>query len=196
MTAEEKREYNRKWREAHPGYFKKKNKEWRDNHSEHIAVYNKKYKEEHRQEQKEYEFNRYWSNPEYHKQRKRNYYKSNTKKTLTTNQKYAHSKEGRATKLCLNYVRNDTNAGREACTLTREWIVDHIFSSSCVYCGDSDWKHLGCDRIDNSLPHTPENCVCSCGICNIDRQVHGMSVEDFKKWRSENPRECDIKKVG
>ena len=196
MTKEEKREYNKKWRAAHPEYFKKKSKEWKERNPDKVKSYNDAYHDEHREQQKEYDLNRYWSNPEYHKQRRRDYYKSNTNKTLVINQEYAHSKKGRATKLCLNYVRNDNNASRGPCTLTREWIMDKIFTSSCVYCGDSDWRHLGCDRIDNSLPHTPENCICACGICNIDRQLQEMSVEEFKEYRKNNPRKCDIKKEG
>lgn len=34
MTPEEKREYNRKWNEAHPGYFTEKSKEWGAQHPE------------------------------------------------------------------------------------------------------------------------------------------------------------------
>lgn len=196
MTKEEKREYNKKWRAAHPDYFKKKDKEWRKNNPDKVKERNDRYHSMNKEREREYDYNRYWSNPEYHRQRRKDYYKLNTEKQLSVNQKYSRTKEGRAAKLCLNYVRNDNNAGRGQCTITRSWIVDRIFSSSCVYCGDSDWTHLGCDRIDNSLPHTPENCVCSCGICNIERQTKEMSVDEFKKYRSENPRGCDIKKAG
>lgn len=167
-------------------------KKWKDANKHHLIVYYKKYRDEHRDSRMEY-------NKQYkaeHKEEIKVYRKDNIDKQREHNRKYFKSQIGRATRLVKNYERNDSNAGREGCTLTRDWIIDHIFNCSCVYCGDSDWTHLGADRIDNSLPHTPENCICACGICNIDRQLQGMSVEDFKKWRSENPRECDIKKVG
>lgn len=167
-------------------------KKWRDANKHHLIVYYKEYRDEHRDNRMEY-------NKQYraeHKEEIKVYRKDNIDKQREHNRKYFKSQIGRATRLVKNYKRNDSNAGRKACTLTREWVVDHIFSSSCVYCGDSDWRHLGCDRIDNSLPHTPENCICACGICNIDRQLQEMSVEEFKKYRKNNPRKCDIKKEG
>lgn len=138
---------------------------------------------------------RYDSDPEKARKKRREYYKNNTEKTLETNKVYANSKVGRATKLRLNYMRNDKENSRPGFNLPREWIIDHIFTSSCIYCGDSDWKHLGCDRIDNSLPHTTDNCVCACGICNVERHIQNMTVEEFVEYRNNNPREIDIKKV-
>lgn len=79
--------------------------------------------------------------------------------------------------------------------ITSKWIVENIFSGQkCVYCGDQDWTHLGCDRIDNTKPHTPDNVVCSCGLCNIERGDN-YTVEDFKQYRSLHPRACDIPKA-
>ena len=53
------------------------------------------------------------------------------------------------------------------CAITPEWIVDNLFSGQvCVYCGESNWKKLGCDRMDNTFGHTPDNVVCSCLSCN------------------------------
>lgn len=191
-----KKEYNKKWREEHPDYAKKKSKEWKQNHKSEVVAYNKQYREEHKEEQKQRDYERYHSNPEKEKQRRKEYYRANPEKALSTNQKYSKSKSGRATKLILNYKRNDIEYDRGDCTLTKDWVIANIFSSSCIYCGDSDWQHLGADRIDNSLPHTPENCVCACGICNIERQIQDMSVEEFKEYRLANPRKCDTKKGG
>ena len=65
--------------------------------------------------------------------------------------------------------REDKKRNRGKCTLTAQWIMDYIFTKKCVYCGESDWKKLGCDRIDNSKPHTEDNVVCCCGECNTKR---------------------------
>ena len=124
---------------------------------------------------------------QYDKQR----YQDNKEKELERSRNYYKTIPGRAHNLIKLYRTQDKKKDRGDCTLTRDWIVDHIFSSFCVYCGDSDWTHLGCDRIDNSLPHTPENCVCSCGICNVDRQLNRMSVEEFVEYRKTHYRECD-----
>jgi len=60
-----------------------------------------------------------------------------------------------------------------------DWIIENIFNSSCIYCGESDYAKLGADRIDNSKPHTPDNCVCACRRCNSKRG-NRYTVEEFK----------------
>jgi len=98
---------------------------------------------------------------------------------------YRQTQSGRAGRLVQHYRNKDKKYNRGECTITRNWIVDKVFTSSCVYCGETDWTKLGCDRIDNNLPHTPENCVCSCYKCNIERK--GKPFKDFiKKKRLEN----------
>ena len=98
-----------------------------------------------------------------------------------------HPMETRAQNLCAAYKSADISEGRGDCALTKTWIMEHIFASRCIYCGDSDWTHLGADRIDNSKPHTPDNCVCACGICNIERNDR-YTVEEFIEYRKKNPR--------
>ena len=80
---------------------------------------------------------------------------------------YIKTPRGRANNLLCGYRASDEKYNRGECTLTADWIVENIFSGQkCVYCGESDWKKLGCDRIDDSLPHTPENCQPCCWKCN------------------------------
>lgn len=76
----------------------------------------------------------------------------------------------RAMYLVQNYKRDDKEHNRGECTLTAKWIIDNIFTKHCVHCGESDWGKLGCNRIDNDLPHTPDNVEPCCGSCNI--QLH------------------------
>lgn len=93
---------------------------------------------------------------------------------------YHSTKNGRAKSLLGGYKRNDKKNNRGECTLTSDWIVENIFSGQvCQYCGESDWQKLGCDRIDNDLPHTPDNVVCSCWDCNNKRG--DKPYEDFVK---------------
>ena len=90
---------------------------------------------------------------------------------------YRSTKYGRAKNLLGSYRRVDKKYNRGECTLTADWIVDNIFSGQgCVYCGESDWRKLGCDRIDNSKPHTPENCVPCCHACNIKKSTTPYDV--------------------
>lgn len=61
-----------------------------------------------------------------------------------------------------------------------KWIMANIFNSKCTYCDESDWRKLGCDRIDNSKGHTKDNCICACRRCNMLRG-NKFSVEDMKE---------------
>ena len=115
---------------------------------------------------------------------------------LEKNKEYHKTKNGRAVSLNNRYKGEDKRRGFDVSNnISSKWIVDNIFSGQkCVYCGDQDWTHLGCDRIDNSKPHTADNCVCACYICNIDRKDN-YTVEEFKKYRILHPRACDIPKA-
>lgn len=76
----------------------------------------------------------------------------------------------RAMYLVQDYKRNDKEHNRGECTLTAKWIIDNIFTKHCVHCGESDWRKLGCNRINNDLPHIPDNVEPCCGDCN--RKIH------------------------
>lgn len=91
---------------------------------------------------------------------------------------YRQTPIGRAVYLCNNYKRLDKKYNRRECTVTAQWIVDNIFTKPCVYCGETDWRKLGCDRIDNDLPHTLENVVCCCEECN--KKKGKRTYEEFK----------------
>lgn len=84
--------------------------------------------------------------------------------------KYRGTKLGRAKNLANDYERRDKEHNRGESTITYEWILENIFNGQCcVYCGEPNWKKLGCDRKDNSLPHTPDNVVPCCGECNTKK---------------------------
>lgn len=74
---------------------------------------------------------------------------------------------GRATSLLSAYRQADKREGRGECTLTAQWIVDNIFTHSCAHCEESDWHNIGCNRINNDLPHTPDNVEPCCLKCNL-----------------------------
>lgn len=108
---------------------------------------------------------------ESHKEQKSAYNKLYQQSHTEELKAYRKTKVGRANYLLGSYRQKDHFYGRGECTLTSQWIIDHIFSGQvCCYCGESDWLKLGCDRIDNNKPHTPDNVVCSCGKCNNLRQ--------------------------
>lgn len=144
-------------------------KQWREEHPD----YDRRYREENRDYFKDY--GRKWNedNPEY----RRNYYQENKR-----------TKRGKASYKRNNCLAKDRKLGATVDqTITADWIVEHIFNSRCIYCGDDNWEHLTPDRIDNTKPHTPDNCVCACWICNNDRKDR-YTVEEFIEYRKTHPR--------
>ena len=86
---------------------------------------------------------------------------------------------GRADYLLQRYRQSDKKHNRGECTLTAQWIVENIFSKPCHYCGKTDWTKIGCDRIDNSKPHTEDNVIPCCMNCN--RKKNTKSYDEFIK---------------
>ena len=64
--------------------------------------------------------------------------------------------------------------------LTAEWISENILGKKCEYCGEDNWDKLGCDRIDNSKPHTKDNVICACVRCNRLRGDQ-FTVDEMKE---------------
>jgi len=170
--------------------IKARQKAWREKNKEKKAEYDKKRREE---------------NKEKEKLRHKKYYNDNTLKVLETskrwreanvdyfkhwreknpeytknrNETYYKTKYGRAVNLINSYKFNDNKYNRGECTITPEWMIENIFNGRCIYCGETDWRKLGCDRIDNSKPHTPDNVVCCCEECNKKRGT--KPYEEFMK---------------
>ena len=101
--------------------------------------------------------------------------------------KYRKTPRGRALCLIDGYKKSDVKHNRGECTLTAEWIIDNIFNSKCIYCGENDWLKLGADRIDNSKPHIPDNVVPCCKHCNDERQNQDFETFLNKKMGLTSP---------
>lgn len=136
--------------------------------------------------------------PKKHNENQKRYYRKNRETILdkakekrperrdyyrTYMSEWRKTQPGRAQQLLDGYRHKDKLDKRGDTTITKEWILENIFTSSCVYCGETDWRNLGCDRIDNEKAHTPDNCVCACKSCNSERQYKGMSVDEFKRLK-------------
>ena len=166
-----------------------KQKEYRDSHKEQITETARRYRDNggYKRHHAKYKEKRNAYCREYHKKHREErlaYHKDFMKDYLNT-------KEGLAKKRIYDYNREDRLHDRGKGDLTPDWFVEVILGSSCIYCGDSDWRHLGADRIDNSLPHLKSNCICSCGVCNVERQCKSMSVSEFVEYRKNHPRGLD-----
>lgn len=96
--------------------------------------------------------------------------------------KWYYTKEGRAYTQIKDYKREDKKYNRGGIDLTVPWFIRNIYTK-CIYCGETDWKKLGCDRINNNLPHTMENVVPCCLDCNNKRKR--KPFEEFY-WESKH----------
>lgn len=76
------------------------------------------------------------------------------------------TKLGRAATLIHKYEQSDIKYNRGKGDLTPQWIVENIFSKPCAHCGETDWTKIGCNRLDNSKPHTMDNVEPCCKECN------------------------------
>ena len=131
----------------------------------------KKYAEEHKDEIAEWQ---------------KQYRLNNADKLKKYKEEYYGKMYGRALRLAYHYKSEDEKHNRGESTLTPEWIIENIFSGQkCHYCEESDWKKLGADRINNDLPHTPDNVVPCCFECNKKRGT--KSYEEFMKMLGKKP---------
>ena len=180
----------KKWYLSHLEYNKerghKRNIEEREKRSE----YNKKYRAEHKEYYQEYM--KKWEHE--HKEERKEYAKSRDNSVSNNRRRATMDRKANALSQDYRYADNGRGFNTEN-NVDGKWIEENIYTSRCVYCGDSNWKHLGCDRIDNSRPHTADNVVCSCGICNIERQGRKMSVEEFVEYRKTHPRGIEPPKL-
>ena len=131
----------------------------------------------------EYKHQWYLKNKERILEKHKEYYKNN--KELINNKKkdkYQENKLYRANILLKEYNRADVLKGRGIGDITPEWIVDNIFSKPCAHCGKEGWEVIGCNRLDNSLPHTMDNVEPCCRKCNSKNNADISNRDNFGKF--------------
>lgn len=162
-----KRERDKRYRQKHREKILEYQKQYRQGHRDELTGKAKQYYQDHREERAEYAKQWYQDNKEERAEYNKQYYQDNKEERSECRKQYYSTPNGRAVVLASNYRKNDKEYNRGECTLTADWIIDNVFSGQvCHYCGESDWTKLGCDRIDNTKPHTPDNCVPCCKSCN------------------------------
>lgn len=179
-----RRKYNEEHKEERRAYDKK----YREEHREKRRAYDREYNKNHKEERQKW----YEENKERNKERRKVWYNANKeklkrKKTEKKQSKYRRYNSDleremyqRADHLARNYRRIDTKKGFDIHdAVDGNWIYDNILTKSCVYCGNSNWKELGCDRKINTEGHTPENCVPCCKNCNDKK--NSRSYDEYIK---------------
>lgn len=95
---------------------------------------------------------------------------------------YIKTPMGRALHLLCGYRKQDKKNGfGNVIDFDARWIVENIFSKVCPHCGETDWAKLGCNRLDNSKPHTKDNVEPCCNKCNRSLgAIESNSVQVFQ----------------
>lgn len=133
----------------------------------------------------------YYKHKERYLERAKKYYYDNREEILDKNKqssargeyrkKYYETIDGYARMLFHAYLNADRKHCRIGDKLPEEYItveyVKKIIQQPCVYSGETDWKKMGLDRIDNSLPHLKTNCIpCS---TEYNRKRGSKDYNDF-----------------
>lgn len=156
-------------KEARKEYLKQYHKQYYQKNKEKIVEQNKHYYKQYYQDNKEKKAEYYKQWYETNKEKRADYLKQWREQNSDYSKQYRKTPMGRALYLVGNHNHEDKKKNRGECSLTALWVCNYIFPFKCIYCGEDDWTKLGCDRKDNSLPHTPSNVVPCCGDCNTKR---------------------------
>ena len=117
-------------------------------------------------DRKEYLHQWYLANKERKAEKEKNRYLKNKEKFSDYQIQYRKTPIGRASRLLGNYNATDKAHGRGKGDLTASWILENILSQPCAHCGKTGWDIIGCNRLDNSKPHTMDNVEPCCFECN------------------------------
>ena len=104
-------------------------------------------------------------------EKRKQWVKDNYERFRESLRRYQETPLGRANHLLNTYRSHDRQANRGECDLTAQWIVENIFTKQCAHCEKTGWRVIGCNRLDNSKPHTMDNVEPCCMECN--RKVSG-----------------------
>lgn len=108
---------------------------------------------------------------------------------------WVNSPRGRANHLLGTYNLNDKKYNRGKGDLTVDWIVDNIFTQPCAHCGKIGWDIIGCNRLDNSLPHTKDNVEPCCVECNRKLGNLELSIKRSLPVNQIDPKTGEIIKT-
>ena len=93
--------------------------------------------------------------------------------------KYYNTQMGRAVRIVQNNKYQDSIYNRGNVDYDAKWVVDNILSKPCSHCGETDWTKIGCNRLDNSKPHTKDNVEPCCFKCNLKLNANDLSKTTY-----------------
>lgn len=177
---------NKKYYEAHKEEVLKKQKAYANEHKEEISERQKQYRLKNADKIKERRDKHKSDTKEYNKQ----YYLKHKKEIIAAkteyNKTYTKTQMGRAQRQFQQYKNMDKRNGfGNVIDFDARWIVENIYTKKCAHCDETDWHKLGCNRIDNSKPHTKDNVEPCCFYHNC--VLNGIESSDrLAKWVNDN----------
>jgi len=154
-TKEEKRLYDKQYREKNKEKRKLQSKEWYENNKEKAKETKKEWcqtnKEKRKLQLKKYNENKKTENPLYYKLKQMVH---TTKKSDIQYNRYNNEDHITYEFLQEQYTKQDNKCGY--CQV----IMEHTFEKT------SNPNQISIERIDNTIGHTIENCIFACCKCN------------------------------
>lgn len=133
---------------------------------------------------------RYWADVEKSRERSKKYYE--THKDVREKWKDNNKKYVRASQQYQKYKIMDLKNGfGDVIDFDPQWIIDNIYTKSCPHCKRSGWEIMGCNRLDNSKPHTKDNVEPCCKECNVElaknyiSEKHSIQIDQIDKVTGE-----------
>lgn len=111
-------------------------------------------------------------NSEKHKEYEKKFKETHKDWKYNWNKKYQQTLKGTANRRIQSYRRMDekNGFGKDALDFDSDWMIKNILSKPCPHCGETDWHKIGCNRLDNSKPHTKDNVEPCCRSCNNSKK--------------------------
>lgn len=102
---------------------------------------------------------------------RKDYMTAYRKEHISKRKEWCKTVFGRASYLVSDYKQFDKICGRPKGDLTAKWVAENILTKPCAHCGETDWRKIGCNRIDNTKPHTKDNVEPCCWKCNTELAI-------------------------
>ena len=74
-------------------------------------------------------------------------------------------------------------------TISVDYFIQHIAYNPCAHCGKVGYGLIGCNRLDNSKPHTIDNLEPCCPSCNFSQNILDQirrGVHVSCKWKARH----------
>ena len=106
--------------------------------------------------------------------------------------KRRNTPSGRAKWLVDDYKHQDKVYNRGEGDLDYQWLLVNILLKPCTHCGKTGWDIIGCNRLDNTKPHSKDNVEPCCAECNVELehpkkqldQIDMKTGEVVRTWNS------------